>query len=104
MHIPIPNAAAIGQVVEGAATAREALRLAQRHRVEMPITEQIYQVLYCGKDAREAAVALLARASDASRSTARTPPQRSSALSWPILEDAPPVRISPAVFMGRFQP
>jgi glycerol-3-phosphate dehydrogenase (NAD(P)+) len=29
----------------------------------MPITEQIYQVLYCGKDAREAAISLLARAS-----------------------------------------
>ncbi|MGL5044582.1 MAG: NAD(P)H-dependent glycerol-3-phosphate dehydrogenase [Plesiomonas sp.] len=53
----------IGQVVEGYRNTKEVHILAQRLGVEMPITEQIYQVLYCGKDAREAAVALLARAS-----------------------------------------
>lgn len=53
----------IGQVVEGYRNTKEVYVLAQRLGVEMPITEQIYQVLYCGKDAREAAVALLARAS-----------------------------------------
>ncbi|WP_148875640.1 NAD(P)H-dependent glycerol-3-phosphate dehydrogenase [Serratia marcescens] len=52
----------IGQVVEGYRNTKEVLALAQRHGVEMPITEQIYQVLYCRKDAREAALSLLGRA------------------------------------------
>ena len=51
----------IGQVVEGYRNTKEVLALAQRHGVEMPITEQIYQVLYCNKDAREAALSLLGR-------------------------------------------
>lgn len=51
----------IGQVVEGYRNTKEVLALAQRHGVEMPITEQIYQVLYCHKDAREA-LSLLGRA------------------------------------------
>jgi glycerol-3-phosphate dehydrogenase (NAD(P)+) len=53
--------AAIGQVVEGAATAREALRLAQRYGVEMPITEQVDQVLHHGQNPRQAVEILLAR-------------------------------------------
>lgn len=52
---------AIGQVVEGYLNTKEVLTLAQRHGVEMPITEQIYQVLYCNKNAREAASSLLGR-------------------------------------------
>jgi len=51
----------IGQVVEGYRNTKEVLALAQRCQVEMPITEQIYQVLYCNKDAREAATTLLGR-------------------------------------------
>ncbi|MCP4956754.1 NAD(P)H-dependent glycerol-3-phosphate dehydrogenase [Photobacterium aquimaris] len=51
----------IGQTVEGYRNTKEVWLLAQRHQVEMPITEQIYQVLYLGKDAREAAKDLLAR-------------------------------------------
>ena len=51
----------IGQVVEGYRNTKEVLALAQRHGVEMPITEQIYQVLYCDKNAREAALSLLGR-------------------------------------------
>ncbi|QTF06665.1 NAD(P)H-dependent glycerol-3-phosphate dehydrogenase [Brenneria izadpanahii] len=51
----------IGQVVEGYRNTKEVLALAQRYGVEMPITEQIWQVLYCGKDAREAALSLLGR-------------------------------------------
>ncbi|HEI8868697.1 NAD(P)H-dependent glycerol-3-phosphate dehydrogenase [Serratia sp. AKBS12] len=51
----------IGQVVEGYRNTKEVLALAQRHGVEMPITEQIYQVLYCNKNAREAALSLLGR-------------------------------------------
>ncbi|MFV0549959.1 MAG: NAD(P)H-dependent glycerol-3-phosphate dehydrogenase [Limnobaculum xujianqingii] len=53
----------IGQVVEGYRNTKEVWVLAQRHGVEMPITEQIYQVLYAGKDAREAAITLLSRTS-----------------------------------------
>ncbi|WP_120513739.1 NAD(P)H-dependent glycerol-3-phosphate dehydrogenase [Photobacterium salinisoli] len=52
----------IGQVVEGYRNTKEVWVLAQRFGVDMPITEQIYQVLYQGKDAREAARDLLARA------------------------------------------
>ena len=52
----------IGQVVEGYRNTKEVMALAQRYGVEMPITEQIYQVLYCHKDAREAALTLLGRA------------------------------------------
>ncbi|WP_431224496.1 NAD(P)H-dependent glycerol-3-phosphate dehydrogenase [Serratia sp. L9] len=51
----------IGQVVEGYRNTKEVLALAKRHGVEMPITEQIYQVLYCDKNAREAALSLLGR-------------------------------------------
>lgn len=53
--------AAIGQVVEGAATAREALRLARQYRLEMPITDQVNQILYHGQDPRRAVETLLAR-------------------------------------------
>ncbi|WP_409240693.1 NAD(P)H-dependent glycerol-3-phosphate dehydrogenase [Mergibacter septicus] len=51
----------IGQVVEGFYNTKETLCLAQRQSVEMPITEQIYQVLFCGKPAHEAAITLLGR-------------------------------------------
>ena len=51
----------IGQVVEGFYNTKETHLLAQRQGIEMPITEQIYQVLFHGKDAKEAAVSLLGR-------------------------------------------
>ena len=51
----------IGQVVEGYRNTKEVYMLAQRHGVEMPIVEQVYQVLYRGKDARLAAADLLSR-------------------------------------------
>ncbi|AUX95237.1 NAD(P)H-dependent glycerol-3-phosphate dehydrogenase [Mixta gaviniae] len=54
--------AQIGQVVEGYRNTKEVRALAARYGVEMPITEQIYQVLYCEKSAREAALSLLGRA------------------------------------------
>ncbi len=53
--------AAIGQVVEGAATAPEALRLAWQHQVEMPITEQVDRILHHGQNPRRAVENLLAR-------------------------------------------
>ncbi|WP_455482078.1 NAD(P)H-dependent glycerol-3-phosphate dehydrogenase [Bartonella sp. B35(2025)] len=52
----------VGQVVEGYLNAKEVYTLAQRIGVEMPITEQIYQVLYCNKSVLEAANTLLSRA------------------------------------------
>ena len=51
----------IGQVVEGYRNTEEVNILAKREGVEMPICEQIYQVLYQGKPAQEAALALLGR-------------------------------------------
>lgn len=51
----------IGQVVEGYRNTKEVYMLAQRMKVEMPIVEQVYQVLYCGKNAKLAASDLLSR-------------------------------------------
>ena len=53
--------AEIGQVVEGYRNTKEVYMLAQRMGVEMPIVEQVYQVLYCGKNAKLAASDLLSR-------------------------------------------
>ena len=51
----------IGQVVEGYINTKEVHMLAQRMGVEMPIVEQVYQVLYQGKAAKIAAADLLSR-------------------------------------------
>lgn len=51
----------IGQVVEGYRNTKEVFMLAERMKVEMPIVEQVYQVLYCGKNAKVAASDLLSR-------------------------------------------
>ncbi|WP_440874981.1 NAD(P)H-dependent glycerol-3-phosphate dehydrogenase [Thalassotalea sp. PLHSN55] len=51
----------IGQVVEGYRNTKEVHMLAQRMNVEMPIVEQVYQVLYCNKNAKLAAADLLSR-------------------------------------------
>jgi glycerol-3-phosphate dehydrogenase (NAD(P)+) len=53
--------AEIGQIVEGYRNTKEVLALAATVAVEMPITEQLYQVLYREKPALEAALALLGR-------------------------------------------
>lgn len=53
--------ASIDQVVEGVQTAREVHDLATRVGVEMPITEQVYAVLYEGTPPREAVHQLLQR-------------------------------------------
>jgi glycerol-3-phosphate dehydrogenase (NAD(P)+) len=53
--------ASIDQVVEGLQAAREVHNLALRLGVEMPITEQVYAVLYEDKSPREAVHDLLAR-------------------------------------------
>jgi glycerol-3-phosphate dehydrogenase (NAD(P)+) len=54
--------AAIGQVVEGVLAARAVRDVARRVGVEMPISEQIYDVLYEGKPPRDAVYALMKRA------------------------------------------
>jgi len=51
----------IGQVVEGYRNTKEVYILAERMGVEMPIVEQVYQVLYQGKAAQLAAADLLSR-------------------------------------------
>ena len=51
----------IGQVVEGYRNTKEVYTLAKRLGVEMPITEQVYRVLYQGGTPHEAAKALLSR-------------------------------------------
>ncbi|HJX18212.1 MAG TPA: NAD(P)H-dependent glycerol-3-phosphate dehydrogenase, partial [Acidiferrobacterales bacterium] len=53
--------AEIGQVAEGVATAREVRQLAQRMQVDMPITEQVYRVLFEGVAPQTAVEALLRR-------------------------------------------
>ena len=53
--------AEIGQVVEGYRNTKEVHLLAARYGVEMPICEQIFKVLYEGKNPKEAAIALLSR-------------------------------------------
>ena len=54
--------AEIGQVVEGVLAARAVHDVAARHGVDMPISEQIYRVLYEGVPPREAVLALMKRA------------------------------------------
>ena len=51
----------IGQVVEGYQNTKEVKILAARVGVELPICEQIYQVLYQNKSPKEAALSLLSR-------------------------------------------
>ena len=51
----------IGQVVEGYNTASEVVQLARKHRVEMPISEQVYRILYEELPAKDAVHNLLAR-------------------------------------------
>ncbi len=53
--------AAIDQVVEGIQTAQEVHILAQQHGIEMPISEQVYNVLHQGKSPENAVKSLLAR-------------------------------------------
>jgi glycerol-3-phosphate dehydrogenase (NAD(P)+) len=58
-----PNEAlqSIGQVVEGYNGARAVHRVAVRHKVPMPIVEQLNKVLHEGADPRAAAAALMRR-------------------------------------------
>lgn len=51
----------IGQVIEGANSAKAVLELANKHHVVMPIVEQINQMLFDGKDVKKAVADLLSR-------------------------------------------
>jgi glycerol-3-phosphate dehydrogenase (NAD(P)+) len=51
----------LGQEAEGVATARELFQLAGKLNVEMPITEQVYRVLFEGLSPKAAVEALLKR-------------------------------------------
>jgi glycerol-3-phosphate dehydrogenase (NAD(P)+) len=51
----------LGQEAEGVATARELYQLAGKLNVEMPITEQVYRVLFEGLSPKAAVEALLKR-------------------------------------------
>ncbi|MHB1512226.1 MAG: NAD(P)H-dependent glycerol-3-phosphate dehydrogenase [Acidiferrobacter sp.] len=51
----------LGQAVEGVASAREVYALARASHIDMPITEQVYQVLFTGRSPEAAVAALLSR-------------------------------------------
>jgi glycerol-3-phosphate dehydrogenase (NAD(P)+) len=54
-------------VAEGVKTAKSVFDLANRERVEMPIAEQVYRILYEDKDPREAVFELMGRLPRAER-------------------------------------
>ena len=51
----------LGQVAEGVPTTRAAYNLARKHETPMPITEQVYQVLFEGKSPKAAVTDLMSR-------------------------------------------
>lgn len=51
----------IGMVVEGIKTTKSVFQLAKKHNVVMPITEEIYGVIYGGKDVKESVNNLMIR-------------------------------------------
>ena len=53
--------AGMTMIAEGVETTRSGRDLARRHAVEMPITEEVYHVLFENKDAREALGNLMGR-------------------------------------------
>jgi glycerol-3-phosphate dehydrogenase (NAD(P)+) len=57
--------ASMTAVAEGYPNARSAYELARKHEVEAPIIEQVYAILYQGKDVRQAIQDLTARESKA---------------------------------------
>ncbi len=51
----------MGMVVEGVRTTKAAYQLAQKYKVNMPITTALYNVLFNGKNAKDAADVLMSR-------------------------------------------
>ncbi len=64
----------LGQAVEGVASAREVYALARAQGVEMPIVEQVYQVLFAGSSPQAAVAALLNRDPRGEADTAHSTP------------------------------
>ncbi len=58
---------AMREVAEGVKTARAAYALAQKLKIEMPITAGVYQMLYAGKSPRELEIELMERPLKAER-------------------------------------
>jgi glycerol-3-phosphate dehydrogenase (NAD(P)+) len=53
--------ASMKAVAEGVATTRSVMQLAKREQIELPITHEVYRILYEGKPAREATTSLMLR-------------------------------------------
>ncbi len=53
--------AELGMVAEGVKTVEAVCALAERHRLEMPISRAVYDVIYLGKKPRECVEELMAR-------------------------------------------
>ena len=51
----------VHQVVEGVHCAKAAWKLAKKYEIEMPIVEQVNEVLFQGKSAKDAVSELLLR-------------------------------------------
>lgn len=51
----------VGMVVEGILTTKSTYMLSKKHNIEMPITLELYNVLYNDKDVREAVINLMGR-------------------------------------------
>lgn len=51
----------IGMVVEGVNTTKSAYKLSQIHKIEMPITKEIYSILFEGKNPYKAVYSLMTR-------------------------------------------
>lgn len=51
----------VNMVVEGVFATKEAYKLAQKYKVEMPIVEEAHKVLFEGKSARDAVMSLMTR-------------------------------------------
>ncbi|GGF87816.1 NAD(P)H-dependent glycerol-3-phosphate dehydrogenase [Paenibacillus abyssi] len=73
----------MGMVVEGIRTTRAAHVLAEQYDVPMPITEQLYQVLFASKPPKQAVEDLMGRG--------RTHEIEEVAKSWGLHQSEPPV-------------
>jgi glycerol-3-phosphate dehydrogenase (NAD(P)+) len=51
----------VGMVVEGIYTTEAAYKLSEKHKVEMPIVEELYNIIYKGKKAKESVDRLMSR-------------------------------------------
>ena len=63
-------------VVEGVYSAKAAMELAEKYDTELPIIEQVNQILFWGKDPKEAVSNLMLRDSNTENSLIPWPGQR----------------------------